>query len=90
MTAVTLLFWLSIAWVLTKETPFSFVWPAVRSQTIQSGVLLTPDYLALLVGLTLYTASFIAEIVRSGISAMNEASGKLREPWASALALPCS
>jgi general L-amino acid transport system permease protein len=67
MALVTLLFWLSIAWVLTKETPFSFAWPSVRDSKIQSGLLLTPEYSALLLGLTLYTAAFIAEIVRGGI-----------------------
>ncbi len=71
MALITLLFWLSIAWVLTKETPFSFAWPSVlNNQTIQSGMLLTPEYSALLLGLTLYTAAFIAEIVRGGIMAV--------------------
>jgi general L-amino acid transport system permease protein len=67
MALMTLLFWLSIAWVLTKETPFSFAWPSVRDGKLQSGMLLTPEYSALLLGLTLYTAAFIAEIVRGGI-----------------------
>jgi general L-amino acid transport system permease protein len=71
MALITLLFWLSIAWVLTKETPFSFAWPSVlNNQTIRSGMLLTPEYSALLLGLTLYTAAFIAEIVRGGIMAV--------------------
>lgn len=70
MSVITLLFWFSVAWVLTKETPFSFAWPSVRNSTIQSGLLLTPEYSALLLGLTLYTAAFIAEIVRGGILAV--------------------
>jgi general L-amino acid transport system permease protein len=71
MALVTLLFWLSIGWVLTKETPFSFAWPSVlNNKTIESGTLLTPEYSALLLGLTLYTAAFIAEIVRGGIMAV--------------------
>lgn len=70
LAVITLLFWLSIAWVITKETPFSFAWPSVRENTIQAGVLLTPEYSALLLGLTLYTAAFIAEIVRGGILAV--------------------
>jgi general L-amino acid transport system permease protein len=68
MAIVTLLFWLSVAWILTKETPFSFAWPSVLDNTkIQSGLLLSPPYSALLLGLTLYTAAYIAEIVWSGI-----------------------
>ena len=71
MALVTLLFWLSIGWVLTKETPFSFAWPSVLdNKTIASGTLLTSEYSALLLGLTLYTAAFIAEIVRGGIMAV--------------------
>jgi general L-amino acid transport system permease protein len=71
MALVTLLFWLSIGWVLTKETPFSFAWPSVLdNKTIESGTLLTSEYSALLLGLTLYTAAFIAEIVRGGIMAV--------------------
>jgi general L-amino acid transport system permease protein len=71
MATVTLLFWLSVAWVIAKETPFSFAWPSVlNNKTIQAGLLLTPEYSALLLGLTLYTAAFIAEIVRGGIMAV--------------------
>jgi general L-amino acid transport system permease protein len=70
MALITLLFWLSIGWVLTKETPFSFAWPSVLNNKIQAGMLLTPEYSALLLGLTLYTAAFIAEIVRGGIMAV--------------------
>jgi general L-amino acid transport system permease protein len=70
MALITLLFWLSIGWILTKETPFSFAWPSVLDNKIQSGTLLTPEYSALLLGLTFYTAAFIAEIVRGGITAV--------------------
>lgn len=37
---------------------------------IKGGVTLSPEFLALLLGLTLYTAAFIAEIVRAGIAAV--------------------
>ncbi|HEY9828470.1 MAG TPA: ABC transporter permease subunit [Stenomitos sp.] len=71
MVIVTLLFWASMAWVFTKELPLRFDWPAVQGdQTISSGLLLTPEYSALLLGLTFYTAAFIAEIVRGSILAV--------------------
>lgn len=37
---------------------------------IESGGALTPEFLALWLGLSLYTAAFIAEVVRSGIAAV--------------------
>jgi general L-amino acid transport system permease protein len=73
MAAVTFTFWGCIAWVLTREFPFNLEWPAVQgNKTIQSGLLLTPEYSALLLGLTFYTAAFIAEIVRGGILAVSK------------------
>jgi len=38
---------------------------------LEGGAALTPEFLALLAGLTLYTAGFVAEIVRSGILAVH-------------------
>ncbi|MGB5597956.1 MAG: ABC transporter permease subunit, partial [Thiothrix litoralis] len=37
---------------------------------IKGGVNLSPEFFALLLGLTIYTASYIAEIVRSGIASV--------------------
>jgi general L-amino acid transport system permease protein len=44
--------------------------PAVRGFNFQGGLTITPEYVALLVGLVIYTSSYIAEIVRSGIEAV--------------------
>lgn len=38
---------------------------------IENGGALTPEFLALLVGLTLYTAAFVAEVVRGGIQSVS-------------------
>ena len=46
-------------------TPWST--PELSGFNFTGGVTLTPEYAALLVGLTTYTAAFIAEIVRAGI-----------------------
>ncbi len=67
MAAITVIFWGCIAWVLTKEFPWNLELPAVRNNNITGGLLLTPEYSAILFGLTFYTAAFIAEIVRGGI-----------------------
>jgi general L-amino acid transport system permease protein len=44
--------------------------PALHGFNFQGGVTVTPEYAALLIGLTIYTSSYIAEIVRSGIEAV--------------------
>jgi general L-amino acid transport system permease protein len=71
MAIVTVIFWGCLAWVFTKQTPLIVTWPTVQgNKTILSGLLLTPEYSALLFGLTFYTAAFIAEIIRGGILAV--------------------
>jgi general L-amino acid transport system permease protein len=50
--------------------PFQADVPALRGFNFQGGAALSPEYFALTLGLVLYTASYIAEIVRSGILAV--------------------
>jgi len=52
---------------------FPLVWsvPALKGFNFQGGVTLLPEFFALLLGLTVYTAAFIAEIVRAGILAVS-------------------
>jgi general L-amino acid transport system permease protein len=50
--------------------PLSFEVPKLGRYNFEGGLVLLPELLALLLGLTLYTAAFIAEIVRSGIEAV--------------------
>ena len=47
--------------------PVSFVTPVLRGFNFQGGVRVLPEFVALLIGLVIYTAAFIAEIVRAGI-----------------------
>ncbi|MBX9701178.1 MAG: ABC transporter permease subunit, partial [Acetobacteraceae bacterium] len=44
--------------------------PALRGFNFRGGLNISPEYFALLLGLVLYTAGFIAEIVRAGILAV--------------------
>ena len=55
-----------VASVLTGF-PFAFDYPALRGFNFQGGMVVQPEFMALLLGLTAYTAAFIGEIVRSGI-----------------------
>jgi general L-amino acid transport system permease protein len=44
--------------------------PVLQGFNFTGGMVLTPEYATLLLGLTVYTASFIAEIVRAGVLAI--------------------
>lgn len=47
--------------------PFRLDKPALRGYNFQGGAGVSPEYAALLTGLTVYTSAYIAEIVRGGI-----------------------
>ena len=51
--------------------PAQMDWPEIRGFNFVGGVSLTPEFAALLIGLIMYTAGFIAEIVRAGILAVS-------------------
>lgn len=58
-----------LAW-LAVGAPFSPDVPALRGFNFAGGFSISPEYGALTLGLSIYTASYIAEIVRSGILAV--------------------
>lgn len=51
--------------------PLSFDYPQAGRFNINGGVEVLPEFAALLFGLTIYTAAFIAEVVRAGILAVS-------------------
>jgi general L-amino acid transport system permease protein len=50
--------------------PLSFSYPEMGRFNIRGGTEILPEFAALLVALTIYTAAFIAEVVRAGILAV--------------------
>ena len=46
-------------------------WPVLRGFNFAGGAGVSPEFAALLIGLVIYTGSFIAEIVRAGILAVS-------------------
>src|SRR6201997_3374951 len=50
--------------------PLSFSYPEMARFNIRGGTEILPEFAALLVALTIYTAAFIAEVVRAGILAV--------------------
>lgn len=60
-----------IGWVLSGGSPFQVSTPELSGFNFQGGLRLTPEFTGMFVGLTIYTAAFIAEVVRSGIQAVD-------------------
>lgn len=59
-----------LAWV-ALGAPTDMDVPIFKGFNFTGGIALSPEFLALLLGLSLYIAAFIAEIVRSGIQAVS-------------------
>ena len=64
--------------------PISFNLPVLKGFNFQGGRQLYPEFVALLLGLSVYTATFIAEIVRAGIQSVSRGQSEA----AHALGLP--
>jgi general L-amino acid transport system permease protein len=58
---------LPLAAFFAAGSPLGFDYPELRGFNFQGGIAVLPELMALLLGLSIYTASFIAEIVRAGI-----------------------
>ncbi|MGY8937244.1 MAG: amino acid ABC transporter permease [Alphaproteobacteria bacterium] len=56
---------------LIVGAPLHFEYAVTTRFSLKGGLVIPPEFLALLMGLVLYTGAFIAEIVRSGIQAVN-------------------
>jgi general L-amino acid transport system permease protein len=79
--ALLLLVGLPVGASVLLQVPWTARWPELRGFNFAGGTALSPEYVALLVALTTYTAAFIAEIVRAGILAVS------RGQWEAAQAL---
>lgn len=79
-----LLVGLPLATFLFTGMPLAWSIPALKGFNFQGGVTVLPELMALWLALSIYTASFIAEIVRSGIQSVPQ--GQVEA--AKALSLP--
>ncbi len=59
----------TLVWALLGA-PFQLDLPVLHGFNFQGGATLSPEYFALMLGLVIYTASYIAEIVRAGIQSI--------------------
>lgn len=55
-----------LVFVLTGQ-PVTFEYPALRGFNFEGGLVVQPEFVAITLGLVIYTGAFIAEIVRAGI-----------------------
>ncbi|MEM6664783.1 MAG: amino acid ABC transporter permease [Pseudomonadota bacterium] len=70
-TALGLIFGLPLLAFVVTGFPLTFEYPELQGFNYRGGVSVIPEFVALLVALALYTAAFIAEIVRAGILAVS-------------------
>jgi general L-amino acid transport system permease protein len=70
--AIGLVVGLPLVVLFLTGMPFEAEYPELSGFNFVGGVSVRPEFLALLLGLSLYTAAFIAEIVRAGILAVSK------------------
>jgi general L-amino acid transport system permease protein len=71
LVALALLIGLPALTFVALGAPVEFEYGEMGRFRLQGGLTLVPEFVALLLGLTIYTAAFIAEIVRAGILAVS-------------------
>ncbi|MFU8770436.1 MAG: amino acid ABC transporter permease, partial [Desulfotignum sp.] len=59
-----------LVWVLSGA-PTQMDMPELKGFNFQGGLMLSPEFIALLLGLVIYTSAFVAEAVRAGIQAVS-------------------
>ena len=78
------MFWVPLAIVLALGVlgwlaggaPAEFNSPVKGDFSIENGGSLTPEFLSVLIGLTVYTAAFVAEVVRAGVQSVARGQGE--------------
>jgi len=71
VTAAILILVPAIGWLLSGGQPLIWDTPVLSGFNFQGGIRVTPEFAALLIGVVMYTAAFIAEVVRAGIQAVD-------------------
>jgi general L-amino acid transport system permease protein len=62
----------AIGWIALPEAPLTSNVPVVQGLRINGGRQFSPEFMALLVGLAIYTSAFIADVVRAGIQSVGK------------------
>jgi len=65
--ALGLILGLPLAFIFLTDVPIRFDYPVLGRFNVLGGLEILPEFAALLLALTIYTAAFIAEVVRAGV-----------------------
>lgn len=76
LVALGLILVLPVLFFALAGWPVSFDYPVMGSFNFRGGATLVPEFIALLLALSAYTAAFIAEAVRAGIQAIPRGQGE--------------
>jgi general L-amino acid transport system permease protein len=71
LTGIAMILILPFLGLVVAGWPVTFDYPVLGGFNFSGGTVVIPEFMALLVALSIYTASFIAEIVRAGIQAVS-------------------
>jgi general L-amino acid transport system permease protein len=71
LVSIGILIGLPLLAFMALGAPVSFEYPEMGRFRLTGGLTLVPEFVALLTGLTIYTAAFIGEIVRAGVMAVS-------------------
>lgn len=61
-----------LGWLLFPQPPLTVDIPHIDGLNIAAGLTLSPEFMALVSGLVIYTAAFIGEIVRAGVQSVSK------------------
>lgn len=70
LTSVGLLLALPLLALLLTGVPFHFDYPVLKGFNFQGGITVIPEFMALVIAMSVYTGAFIAEAVRAGIQSV--------------------
>jgi len=61
-----------VGWFVLPQAPLTIDYPNLQGLNFKGGYVFSPEFMALLSGLVIYTAAFIGEIVRAGILSVSK------------------
>ena len=85
--AIGMIVFLPLLLFFILGSPLSFDYPALKGFNFKGGMVIRPEFIAMFLALTIYTAAFISETVRSGIMSVTKgqreasASLGLKKSW---------